>query len=318
METAISVQSLSKRFGMSVALDDVSFDVPAGSVCGLIGPNGAGKTTLFSIAAGFLKPTEGTIRVLDVDLSRIGELRGRFAMLPQDAAFQRGIPVVDQLVMFGELNGYGPEEAREHADRALDLVGLKEYAKRSAATLSHGMFKRVALCQAFIGDPEVIVLDEPTSGLDPDNARKMRELMTSMHDKQTLMISSHNLREVQDICDHVVVIHKGKLVDADSMAGVTKSSLLLRIEISSDLPSAARDAIEDMPFVEEVVSSTPRKFDVRLNLEDPEQRDVAVGAIQRTLIVDHDVIFTSFHEGASLETRFLQMTGGTYDGASST
>ncbi len=316
METAVSFQGLSKHFGASRALDDVSFDVPRGALCGLIGPNGAGKTTLFSIAAGFLRPTQGTVRVLGVDVSTIGELCGRFSMLPQDAAFQRGAPVVEQLVMFARLGGASLSEARKQAVQALDLVGLREIAGRSAATLSHGMFKRVALCQAFIGTPEVVFLDEPTAGLDPDNARKMRDLMTSYHGDQTVMVSSHNLREIQDICDHIVVLHQGKLVRAASMAELTSEGVLLRISLMSELPDAANEALLQLPIVKSVDATSTTEFNVSLNSIAPEDKAEALHQIQKLLTTDYGLVIRAFHEGATLESKFLELTDGTYDGAS--
>ena len=153
MDAAVSVRNLTKRFGRATALEEVSFDVPQGTLFGLLGPNGAGKTTLFSVAAGFLRPTGGTIEVLGIDVAEISRLRGRFSMLPQDAAFQGGIPIIQQLDMFGRLNGFSASEARAQAINALELVGLGEVARKNARALSHGMMKRGALCQAFLGNP---------------------------------------------------------------------------------------------------------------------------------------------------------------------
>lgn len=312
---AVSVQRLSKRFARSLALDDVSFEVPSGSVCGLIGPNGAGKTTLFSVAAGFIRATSGTVEVLGVDVRDISELRGRFAMLPQDAAFQSGIPVIEQLVMFAQLNGYDLETARHRSLEALRLVGLEEYAKRNARALSHGMFKRVALCQAFLGEPEVVMLDEPTSGLDPENASKMRSLITSMRDRQTVIISSHNLREIQSICDYVVILGEGKLVRADAMDEITSAGQLIRIVLSEALPEAAKHDLMLIPGVLDVTQTADEAFNVTVEAPDAAAKKELLRAIQKCLVATHDLIPRSLSEGDSLEARFLDMTGGTYDGA---
>jgi ABC-type multidrug transport system ATPase subunit len=313
---AISVQGLSKRFGSSLALDDVSFDVPAGSLSGLLGPNGAGKTTLFSCAAGFLHPTSGTIEVLGTDVRAISRLRGRFSMLPQDAAFQSGIPVIEQLVMFARLNGCGTADARQAAQNALEVVGLGEVGRKAARTLSHGMLKRVALCQAFLGEPEVVFLDEPTSGLDPENARKMRELIRGMRGNRTVVLSSHNLQEVQDLCDHVTILHQGKVLETGSMADLTSSSFLLRIAVLKPLPDAAAEALRALAVVDALELTGPAEFNLRLNLTAPSEKEEATKQILATL-ARFDVYPRSLFEGASLEARFLEITGGTYDGASS-
>lgn len=316
MSASVSIRGLSKRFGRALALADVSFDVPQGSLSGLLGPNGAGKTTLFSIAAGFLHASAGTIEVLGTDVREISRLRGRFSMLPQDAAFQAGIPVMEQLVMFARLNGYTPHDARARAQKALETVGLGEVGRKAARALSHGMAKRVALCQAFIGEPEVVFLDEPTSGLDPENARKMRELIRGMRGTRTVMISSHNLQEIQDLCDHCTILHQGAVMETGSMADLTSSSFLLRISTLQPAPAQALADLKALRTVEGVEVTGPTDFNLRLNLGDPAQKPETTKLILETL-ARHGVYPRSLFEGASLEARFLEITGGTYDGASS-
>jgi len=318
MNAAIRINGLTKKFGSLVALDDVTFEVPAGSLFGLLGPNGAGKTTLFSIAAGFLKATAGRIEVLGADSTEVSALQGRLSMLPQDAAFQAAIPVIDQLVMFGRLSGYGEAEATKRAAEALELVGMGEVAQSSTRTLSHGMLKRVAICQAFIGEPEVIMLDEPTAGLDPENARRMRDVIRGMRQDKTVVVSSHNLREIQEICDHAAILHEGVLEICQSMEELTSSSFLLRITLSEPLTPAAEADLKALDHVRALERTDPATFNLELDLPSPDMKDDLLKAINKVLIGDHDLVPRSLNEGASLETRFLEITGGTYDGASAT
>ena len=316
MELAVKVNNLTKKFANQIALDRVNLEIPKNSLYGLLGPNGAGKTTLFSIAAGFLKPTEGTIEVLGVDVARISELRGQLAMLPQDAAFQGSIPVIDQLIMFSRLNGLDQNAAHNAAKDALEIVGLPEVARKSARTLSHGMMKRVALCQAFLGDAKVIFLDEPTAGLDPDNARRIRELVKEFTQDKTVIFSSHNLQEVQDICDYVCVIDKGKVVEEGTMESLTESTFLVRIELVSALSQEAHAALQALPVVESIELTSDTEFNLRLNVSGT-GKDEAMKQIYGTL-TSFEIYPRSVFEGASLEARFLEVTGGTFDGASST
>ncbi len=316
MELAVRVNNLTKKFVNQVALDRVNLEIPKNSLYGLLGPNGAGKTTLFSIAAGFLKPTEGTIEVLDIDVARISELRGQLAMLPQDAAFQGSIPVIDQLIMFAKLNGLDKSAAEKAAKDALEIVGLPEVAKKAARTLSHGMMKRVALCQAFLGDAKVIFLDEPTAGLDPDNARRIRELVKEFTQDKTVIFSSHNLQEVQDICDYVCVIDKGKVIEEGTMESLTESSFLVRVELVSHLPPEAQSALQALPVVESIELTSGSEFNLRLNVSGT-GKDEAMKQIYGTM-ASFEIYPRSVFEGASLEARFLEITGGTFDGASST
>jgi ABC-2 type transport system ATP-binding protein len=318
MASAISIRNLSKKFARARALENVSFDVPEGSLFGLLGPNGAGKTTLFSIAAGFLTATSGTIEVLGIDVREISRLRGRFAMLPQDAAFQAGIPVIEQLVMFARLNGYDAVEARNRAQRALEMVDLGEVGRRSARALSHGQAKRVALCQAFLGEPEVLLLDEPTSGLDPETARRMRDLVRELTKTKTVVISSHNLREIQEICTHAAILHKGKLEVAASMEELTGANFLVRIVLASPLTDAAEASLRALPGVRALQRTGPTEINLELDVAAGGGKDPLLKSINRVLLIDHDLSVRSLHEGASLEARFLEITGGTYDGASST
>ena len=316
MEPAVRVNNLTKKFVNQVALDRVNLEIPKNSLYGLLGPNGAGKTTLFSIAAGFLKPTEGTIEVLGVDVARISELRGQLAMLPQDAAFQGSIPVIDQLIMFSRLNGLDQNAAHNAAKDALEIVGLPEVAKKAARTLSHGMMKRVALCQAFLGDAKVIFLDEPTAGLDPDNARRIRELVKEFTQDKTVIFSSHNLQEVQDICDYVCVIDKGKVVEEGTMESLTESTFLVRVELVSPLSPEAQSALQALPVVESIELTSGSEFNLRLNVSGA-GKDEAMKQIYGTM-AGFEIYPRSVFEGASLEARFLEITGGTFDGASST
>lgn len=317
MDAAIRVQGLSKSFGSVRALDDVTFDVPKGSLFGLLGPNGAGKTTLFSIAAGFLGASSGGVEMLGADVRQIGELHGRFSMLPQDAAFQGGIPVVDQLVLFARLNGYERAEAETNAMEALELVGLADVAKRNARTLSHGMMKRAALCQAFLGEPELLILDEPTAGLDPENARGIRDLVKSLRGDRTIVFSSHNLREVQDLCDHGAILNGGRLEACDSMAALTAADHLVRITLGQALPDAAARDLEALPAVGALDVTGEGEFNLQLALGEAGDKDAALKAVLRCLLDQHDLAPRSLNEGASLEARFLELTGGTYDGGSS-
>lgn len=316
MGVAAKFEGVSKNFGSFKALDDVSFEIPERSLFGLLGPNGAGKTTLFSIAAGFVRPSAGNIEILGTPVQRISKLRGRFSMLPQDAAFQAGIPIIDQLVMFSRLTGLSEKDARDASMEALTMVGLAAWAKRTARVLSHGMAKRVALCQAFLGKPEVIFLDEPTAGLDPENARKIRELILYMSQENTVILSSHNLAEIQEICDHACILHRGKVCLNGPMSELTSAGKIFRIRLAEDSPELV-DKLQANPHIAKVELTSKRDLNLHLDFGEPRHtRDLMKFLYQTFLALD--VYPTSIQEGGSLESIFLQSTGGTYDGGSST
>jgi ABC-2 type transport system ATP-binding protein len=316
-DQAVSVRNLSKHFGRVRALDDVSFTVPRGSLFGLLGPNGAGKTTLFSIAANFLFPTNGSIEVLDVNVQQISKLRGRYSMLPQDALFQANVPVLEQMITFCQLHGQNRKDAEEAADKALALVDLMDARKRAARTLSHGMTKRMALAQAFLGEPEVVFLDEPTSGLDPQNAANIRNLIRRMAGSRTIMISSHNLHEVQEMCSHCAIIDKGKLVSSGTMKDLLGSDYLVRISFNKPHTPALLTALQKIAHVRGVETPGVDQVELTLDVSKGQEKDNVMQTILGTLSANGFVPRT-INEGAKLEQKFLQMTGGEGDDLGST
>jgi ABC-type multidrug transport system ATPase subunit len=310
---AIRIRNVSKHFDDIRALVDVSFDVPPHSVFGLLGPNGAGKTTLFSIVANFLKADNGTIEVLGHDTRHTAELQGRLSILPQDAAFQRSTPILEQLVFFRRLDGQDRAAAREEVSRTLELVGLGEYAKRGARALSHGMMKRLGVAQAFLGTPEVILLDEPTSGLDPANVRQIRNLILELRERTTVVLSSHNLAEIQELCDHVAILDKGRVVTCGPVAELTSSARELDLRLSRPLDEHEIARLTGLAAVASVDPGNAPDYALRLDLDDGRDWDDAVASVLRTLL-DLGAVPRRFYEGQSLEQHFLSVTGGNGEG----
>ena len=230
---AIDLKGVVKRFGNVTAVNDVTFEVPEGSVFGLIGPNGAGKTTTFSMLAGYLAPTNGEIYVLDRLPTAVDELRGQIGVLPQDALLPAQEKVGRFLVYLAQLQGMTAGEAKTAVEQVLAEVEGTEWWNMKCGQLSHGMAKRVGLAQALLGKPKVILLDEPTAGLDPRVAYGVRQLVKSRKGRATLVISSHNLQELEEICDHAAILDRGVLVAHGSMSELTASSSEIRVELGT-------------------------------------------------------------------------------------
>jgi ABC-2 type transport system ATP-binding protein len=305
---AIRIHEIDKHFGKIQALSRVSFEVPRGTIFGLLGQNGAGKTTLFSIIANFLQADHGRIDVLGVDIRRISALQGRMTILPQDAEFERNVPILEQLTFFRMLDGQPRHRAREEVHHALRLVGLDDYASRGVRALSHGMMKRLGIAQAFLGEPEVVLLDEPTSGLDPANARKIRDLVCTLRRRQaTIVLSSHNLAEIQELCDHVAILDHGKLVHVGSVEELTRSGRELDLRLSRSLSPLEIDHLRALPGVADVIASDPPSYTVRLDL-DGRRWDEVVALVLRQ-ILDDGAVPLKVEEGRSLESQFLRLTG---------
>lgn len=319
MHHVVSINGLSKRFGRIQALKNVSFEVPSHSIFGLLGPNGAGKTTLFSIVADFLKADAGTVEVLGIETRHISRLRGRLSILPQDAQFQRNVPIVDQLVFFRLLAGQTKPQAQEEVLRSLEMVGLQSYAKRRVGSLSHGMVKRLGIAQAFLGQPEVILLDEPTEGLDPAGARQIRDLIKQLQQRATLLVSSHNLAEIQELCDHVAILDHGHLVLAGSVDEITRSDREYNLCLSRPLQDSELERLTSIEGVRDIKLLSQAGADqakgsaeylVTLDLSaDHVTQDAVIADILRR-VLDMGVTPRKLAEGRTLESHFLEVTGG--------
>ncbi len=318
MVNVVSIKGLSKRFGNIQALNKVSFEIPSNSIFGLLGPNGAGKTTLFSIVADFLKADAGTVDVLGIDTRDIPRLQGRLSILPQDAQFQRNIPILDQLVFFRLLAGSTKKQAREEVINSLDLVGLKSVAKRRVTSLSHGMVKRLGIAQAFLGNPEVILLDEPTAGLDPASARQIRDLIKQLQQRATIVVSSHNLAEVQELCDYVAILDHGNLVLDGSVDDITRADREYNLSLSRPLQDSELEkltsiegvrSIKMLPAPASIQSKKTADYLIILNLSAENlDQDKVIAPLLRTLL-DMSITPRKLTEGRSLETQFLEVTG---------
>jgi ABC-type multidrug transport system ATPase subunit len=245
---ALRVKGLRKRYGKIQALDGLDLSVPRGSIFGLIGPNGAGKTTTFGIIGGFIRPDAGEIDILGLGPFDPDAHPGRLTLLPQDAELSPHTSVRSLLVFYAELQGLTALVASREADRVLEAVALSDRAQSRIGDLSHGMRRRVAVAQALLGEPELVLLDEPVSGLDPELVVRMRDLFASQRGQRTLVISSHDLSELEAVCDHVSIVRNGRAVRAGSVANLlTQAKPRLRyvleapVEVSLEPLSASLD-----------------------------------------------------------------------------
>ena len=301
-EAALSLSGVTKRYGTTVALSGVSFEVRRGSCHGLVGPNGAGKTTTFGLVAGFLRPTEGTVRVLGVEPHARGSNRPRMGVLPQDAQLPPYLDVGALLTYWARRSGEGRPD---HAARiALERVGISSAWDASPQSLSHGMAKRVSLAQSLLGEPELLLLDEPTAGLDPRVAVEVRSLLAGLRGTTTVVISSHNLTELERLCDAVTVLDHGKVVQDGSLAEVTGRGAEFSIQITrGDVPLPD---LRTLTGVAEARLQSTGALTIRLTPDAPPAEDVIARVLEQLLA--HGVRLTSLAQGRSLEQRVLDVT----------
>ncbi|MCF2909029.1 ABC transporter ATP-binding protein [Pseudoalteromonas sp. DL2-H2.2] len=255
---AIEVCGLTKRFAQKRALDDVSFSINAGSTIALVGPNGAGKTTLFSILCGFLQADSGNVRVFG-HTPGDSALFGVLSALPQDAQLDPRFSVGKQLTFYGQLQGLNRREAQHETARVLELVDLSKQLNAKASELSHGMRKRICIAQALIGQPKIVLLDEATAGLDPLNAKAIRSLIADLSKDITFMLSSHDLSELERLCDTVLYLEQGKLTSHQRYAQNESDTAFLTLQVQQ-LTEHMKEQIAHLSGVKNVRQSQSDEF----------------------------------------------------------
>jgi ABC-2 type transport system ATP-binding protein len=231
----LRAEGLTKRYPSVTATDDLDLDVPRGSV-GLVGANGAGKTTLFRMMLGLTRPTEGYLEVcgIDVEHDPIG-VRSKVGYMPEHDCLPLDQSAADVVGTFGELSGLPARAARQRASDVLDLVGLDEARFRPIGGFSTGMRQRTKLAQAIVGDPEVILLDEPTAGLDPLGREEMLALISRLSSFGiSILVATHLLDDVQQVCDHVVMLDAGRLVVAGATGSLLERTGVLTVDVGQD------------------------------------------------------------------------------------
>ena len=223
---ALETRNLVKRYGRRRVLDGFTLAVPRGAVLGLVGANGAGKTTWMMTVAGLLRPASGTIDILGGGPFNAAVHAGRLALLPQDSELPLEATPMGLFYRFGRLQGLSAEAARRSASEVLKAVNLADRAKSSIRSLSHGMRTRVRVAQCFLGNPELVLLDEPLNGLDPLEADRLRRFLRSRAGNQTIIISSHNLHDVEQLCTHVAFVENGRVTRMDTLSELTRGRSL--------------------------------------------------------------------------------------------
>ncbi|MFH1724033.1 MAG: ATP-binding cassette domain-containing protein [Elusimicrobiota bacterium] len=252
----ITVRELSKRFGATVAVDRISFEVGRGEVLGFLGPNGAGKTTTLRMLSGYLPPTGGTAELGGRDVVEAGlEVRRRIGYLPENNPLYEEMDVCEYLEWTAEIRGFSGQARTNRIRSAVEACGLGEVLGRPIGLLSKGYRQRAGLAAAILHDPDILLLDEPTSGLDPNQAREVRDLILKLKEAKTVVLSTHILPEVQASCDRVVIIHRGRIAASGTPKELKRAAsglglIHLSLKASDVDLASARETLETVPGVE--------------------------------------------------------------------
>lgn len=230
----IDVADLCKTYGDYSAVSNVTFSADKGDVVGFLGPNGAGKTTTIRMLATYLPPTSGTASIAGFDVVRqADEVRRRIGYLPENPPLYPEMTVFEYLKFIAEIKGVPRATVRSRIEEVLEQCFIADVRNKLCQHLSRGYRQRVGLAQAIIHDPEVIILDEPTSGLDPKQIIEIRQLIRSLGESHTVLLSTHILPEVSMVCNKVVIISNGRVVIESSLDALTKDKDLEQIFIES-------------------------------------------------------------------------------------
>ena len=311
----ITVKELTKRYARTTAVDQISFEVTKGQIVGFLGPNGAGKTTTMRMLTCFLPPSAGTAKVAGFDvLEQPLEVKKRIGYLPESPPIYPEMETAEYLRFVGKLKGLSGSELEKRVAYVCDRCAIADVKSRLLGKLSKGYRQRVGLAQAIIHNPDVLVLDEPTAGLDPKQINETRDLIKHLAGEHTVILSTHILPEVEQTCEQVIIINKGKLVATDSVRNLqarARGAESVVVEVagrngSLEAPSV-QQTLERVPGVSRV--SCKQQIDSRAVFEVESQKGQFVRGDLARAVVESGWDLNELRPAAmSLEEIFLQLT----------
>jgi ABC-2 type transport system ATP-binding protein len=311
----IKVEGLTKRYARTVAVDDISFEVERGRIVGFLGPNGAGKTTTMRVLTCFLPPSHGTATVAGFDvLKQPLDVKKRIGYLPEAPPLYPEMEVIEYLQFVARLKGVPKSERRQKIDQSIERCAIGDVRTKLVGKLSKGYRQRVGLAQAIMHNPDVLVLDEPTAGLDPKQIIETRELIKRLAGDHTIILSTHILPEVEQTCEQVIIISKGKLVATDSVQNLTNrlrgaESVAIEVEGRDGAlePSEIRQRLEQVSGVSRVVEKGRRDGRYSYEVESVQGRTIRADLARS--VVEAGWNLNELRPVAfSLEEIFLQLT----------
>lgn len=321
-KSMISVRELTKRYARNTAVDHISFEVEKGQIVGFLGPNGAGKTTTMRMLTCFLPPTSGTATVAGFDvLEQPLEVKKRIGYLPEAPPLYPEMRTTEYLTFVGKLKGLSGTDLRERVEAACERCAIADVKNKLLGKLSKGYRQRVGLAQAILHNPDVLILDEPTAGLDPKQINETRELIRGLAGDHTIILSTHILPEVEQTCEKVIIINKGKLVATDSVANLqshARGTELVVVDVAGrngELdPAAVQRCLERVAGVSRVAFKEKRQsLSMRAScslFEVEGQKEKFVRGDLARAVVEAGWDLNELRSASiSLEEVFLQLTG---------
>ncbi len=303
---SIQVQELCKTFGTQKAVNNISFDVPSGTIVGFLGPNGAGKSTTMKMLTTYIPPTSGTAKIDGLDIIKDAqEVKKIIGYLPESNPLYYDLYVREYLEIVAGIYQLGKQK-NTRIDEVITMTGLQKEMKKKIGTLSKGYKQRVGLAQAMIHNPSVLILDEPTSGLDPNQLAEIRHLIKEIGKNKTILLSTHIMQEVEAMCEKVIIINNGSIVANDTLQGIqqpqqaTGTDLhIIQVQFESEIAIASLQ----LSVVENIVSINPTTFEIYT--QNPQE--VRKQLMQWSVNTQNDILNITSNQ-RNLEARFRDLT----------
>ena len=312
----INVSGLTKRYARNVAVDNISFEVEKGQIVGFLGPNGAGKTTTMRVLTCFLPPTSGSASVAGFDvLDQPLEVKKRIGYLPETPPVYPEMEVAEYLKFVGSVKGLSGADLAKRVDDAAGRCAIADVKTKLIGRLSKGYRQRVGLAQAIIHNPDVLILDEPTAGLDPNQIIETRKLIRDLAGEHTIILSTHILPEVEQTCDHAIIINKGRLVAKDSVANLQNrvrgaESVLIGVEPRDGALESGdvQKRLEGVAGVSRVMAREAHGSMLSFEVESLKERSIR-GDLARAVVEAGWNLNELRSAAMTLEEVFLELTG---------
>ena len=309
----IEVKNVTKKYGKVVAVDNINFTINDGEIIGLLGPNGAGKSTTMNMITGYIEPTEGTIVIDGYDISKKPRKAKReIGYMPEGVPLYTDMTVKEFVTYMAEIKKVDRKTRKEKIEKIIEETGLKDVEKKLTRNLSRGYKQRVSMAGALVGEPKILILDEPTVGLDPKQITEIRNLIKELGKTHTVILSSHILSEVSQICQKVIIINKGKIIAVDTPENLenkvaSKNDIYVTVEhLDNRIEEVAKD-IKEITKIELVKENKDKTKQYLIESE----KDVDLRKILfKELAKENITIFEMKKADTTLEDAFMKLIEG--------
>ena len=312
----IQVENITKKYGSFTAVENINFEIEEGEIVGFLGPNGAGKSTTMNMITGFIEPTSGKIIVDGYDISKKPrKAKRQIGYMPEGVPLYSDLTVKEFVTYMAELKGVPRKEKKEKVQKAIKETGLEDVENKLTRNLSRGYKQRVSMAGALVSNPKVIILDEPTVGLDPKQVTEIRALIKELGKEHTVILSSHILSEVSQICNRVIIINNGKIIAVDTPENLEKkvikdNSVYVTVE---DNDNKIETVKEKLPEVKEIKLVTENEDKTKKYIISAEKDVDLRKSIFNTFAKEGITIFEMKQADATLEDAFMQLISSEKD-----